>query len=376
MKKICALTICLVILFLVAIDAIPVNAQTSTITIDGNGNIDPQVTAIQRDGNTYTLNADLKNTPIVVEANNIILDGAGHTVKGSDSRNAQIALNLTAANVAVRNLQIQSWEVGILGAWNNNTIVNNTLNDNNKGIAIYGNDYVIRQNTVNGSSTALFIDGGKIRPHGDNNLIINNRITRSTIALDILTSDGTTVKENEIANNDCILFLATDTENTLFLGNNFVNNRKILTIPFGGPFVEGAPTFSPAGQWDNGTAGNYWSDYQTIYPNASEVDHKGTGNIPYEIACTLPYTTQKEDGSILAQGVATLGTAVDNHPLMAPVEIPFSYGGQPSPSPSVPEFSALILLVIGLLVVYGFVLVAVRYPSFFTKRLKRGINSK
>jgi hypothetical protein len=37
--------------------------------------------------------------------------------------------------------------------------------------------------------------------------------------------------------------------------------------------------------WDDGypSGGNYWSDYQTIYPNASEIDSSGIWNTPYVI---------------------------------------------------------------------------------------------
>jgi hypothetical protein len=42
-------------------------------------------------------------------------------------------------------------------------------------------------------------------------------------------------------------------------------------------------TISPAGYWDNGTAGNYWSDYLVKYPNASDVDILGIGDMPYLI---------------------------------------------------------------------------------------------
>jgi hypothetical protein len=35
--------------------------------------------------------------------------------------------------------------------------------------------------------------------------------------------------------------------------------------------------------WDNGTTGNYWSDYQSRYPNATEIDSSGIGNTPYAI---------------------------------------------------------------------------------------------
>jgi hypothetical protein len=38
-----------------------------------------------------------------------------------------------------------------------------------------------------------------------------------------------------------------------------------------------------ANVWDNGSSGNYWSDYVTKYPNATQVDSSGIWNTPYVI---------------------------------------------------------------------------------------------
>jgi len=35
--------------------------------------------------------------------------------------------------------------------------------------------------------------------------------------------------------------------------------------------------------WDNGSVGNYWSDYLTEYPNATETNSSGVWNTPYVI---------------------------------------------------------------------------------------------
>ncbi len=371
MKKIGVLVMCLLIAFAFAsvthVDA----AQTSKIIIDSNGNITPATAFIHRDGGIYTLTADLSRTSIIVEANGIIIDGAGHVLEGSESKNGLTALNLTAANVTVQNLQVRNWEVGILGAWNNNTITNSTLTDNNKGIAVYGNDYVIRQNAIVNCSTGLFIDGGAVRPQGDNNLIIQNRITGNSVAFDVLNSDGTTVKENEVADNGCILMLNTDTKNTQFFGNNFINYMQVLRIPFGGPTVEGVPTFSPAGNWDNGTIGNYWSDYQTKYPQATEAGHSGIGNTPYVIENTIPFSRTYENGTFIS-GTATLGTAVDNYPLIAPASISTTpSSAPPNPAPSVPEFPAWTILVAVLLAVYSVAMLALKYPASSSRQLKK-----
>jgi hypothetical protein len=60
--------------------------------------------------------------------------------------------------------------------------------------------------------------------------------------------------------------------------------------------------------WDNGTQGNYWSNYLTIYPNATELDSSGTGNTPYVLVDYEGSSSSKLD---------TLNT--DYYPLLAPV---------------------------------------------------------
>jgi hypothetical protein len=41
--------------------------------------------------------------------------------------------------------------------------------------------------------------------------------------------------------------------------------------------------FSSVNIWDDGSRGNYWSDYLTKYPNATGVDSSGVWNTPYVI---------------------------------------------------------------------------------------------
>ena len=52
----------------------------------------------------------------------------------------------------------------------------------------------------------------------------------------------------------------------------------------------GLPSFSfsfqrarSANVWDNRSVGNYWSDYLTKCPNATEIDSSGVRNTPYVI---------------------------------------------------------------------------------------------
>jgi len=42
-------------------------------------------------------------------------------------------------------------------------------------------------------------------------------------------------------------------------------------------------TLGYANFWDDGVEGNYWSDYEEKYPNATEIDGTGIWNTPYVI---------------------------------------------------------------------------------------------
>jgi len=344
------------------------NAQTfQTIRINANGEVSPSTAAIQKVGNTYTLTANLSGS-LIVEANNILIDGANHTLQGPSVNINCIAVNLTAANVTVENMRITNWKVGVLSAWNNNTITNNQFTNNSQGIAIYSDDNVIRQNNILNCSTGIFIDGG-FRTQGDNNLITQNKITSNHAAFDVYNNNGVTITANNIENNEVVLILATNTAKTVFYYNNFENNGQALEIPWGGPDVEGNVPFSPAGQWDNSTVGNYWSDYTTKYPGATEIDHTGIGTSSYAIESTLSYSESRSGTDIT--GVAVLGTAIDNHPLIAPISPSMSTGPLPTASPTVPEYPVWIIFVALLAAVCLVTLLSVKHQL----KIKMGANA-
>lgn len=109
----------------------------------------------------------------------------------------------------------------------------------------------------------------------------------------ILWSTGCTIFRNSIVNcYDGVAFNSGSYNNKVYY-NNFINNS--YTVIYDQP-REQIPWYN---QWDNGTVGNFWDYYLTMYPNASEVDHTGIGNTPYVIDASN----------------------IDNYPLMAPANI-------------------------------------------------------
>jgi parallel beta-helix repeat protein len=93
-------------------------------------------------------------------------------------------------------------------------------------------------------------------------------------------SNNNIISQNYVANNGYGIyfqpFLNNSVESILNFSvfeNNFVDNNIQAKISMTNCSIK----------WDNGEEGNYWSDYQTKYPNASESSNSGIGDTPYII---------------------------------------------------------------------------------------------
>jgi hypothetical protein len=141
------------------------------------------------------------------------------------------------------------------------------------------------------------------------NIILKNKIAFLTLA-----GEGNIVAKNnitkELNNGGLKNNITANRINQLNLGSNstyHANDISKMTIAgadnlFYGNNFQGydlRTTASGAQLWDNGSLGNYWSDYLTKYPNASEIGNLGVGDTPYVID----------------------GDNVDNYPLMSPFDI-------------------------------------------------------
>jgi hypothetical protein len=204
---------------------------------------------INRTGNTYTLTADMVDKcQIVIECSNIVLDGAGHTKTVTTGSYQNIIV--LGANVTVKNLEAQSFQpIRVDG---NNCLLTDVVTN---GIV-----------KVNGEFNTVTKFKGGLDIAGNNNLILKSSISELYVV----------------------------GQRNSFCLNNFELNP--------------APMLWYGNSWDNGTLGNYWSAYQTKYPNAIEVGQTGIGNIPYLIERD-EYSTREYPNA----------RNVDNFPLLYPV---------------------------------------------------------
>ncbi|MDG6222189.1 MAG: NosD domain-containing protein [Candidatus Bathyarchaeota archaeon] len=216
---------------------------------------------------------------------------AGNTLSGGQFG---IQMIKSSNNTITGNSMVKN-EFGLeLTACNDNTIVANNISSNSYyGMLLTNSHYnIMNQNSVanNGfgkeenyyhfpyEDYSLDYFGVKLL-HACNNFFVENNVTR---------------------NNEWGIRLLGDQHDNVIYHNNFIDNGagdkiQVSMIPPSRDALVANPS-----SWDNGTRGNYWSDYFIRYPNASEIGNTGIGDTPFYI---------NENN-------------IDHYPLMKPCDIP------------------------------------------------------
>ena len=220
------------------------------IYIRTDGSIDPASAPIQRNGEIYTLTEDFftDNDGIIIERNQIILDGADHKLTGNYQQN-QKGISLTnVQEVTVKNLEIESFGIGIM-FWNasQTTIIGNRiLNNLNQGIGFGGHsgdynnqDNLIAQNFLSGNNVAMgpIEDGDLI-----NSVIAQNQIVGNNNGLGIGTEGHSwiniTINDNLMADNlgAAIYFITykAPTRGISIINNEIRNNGEGICLDLWG----------------------------------------------------------------------------------------------------------------------------------------------
>ena len=174
------------------------NTASPTIYIRADGSINPPTAPITTTDNvTYTFTGNI-NDSIVVERNNIIIDGTDCTLQGTRSGRG---IDLSSrSNIKIKNTDIKNFFHGVyLDLSYNNTIYGNNITNNYAGVCLYSSS---------------------------DNDIYGNEITNNIYGFSLHFSS-----------------------NNRFYHNNFINNTNHVTLHDYSNF------------WDNDCEGNYWSDY-------------------------------------------------------------------------------------------------------------------
>ncbi len=339
------------------------------IYIEVNGTINPASAPIQREGNVYTLTGNITGHPIWVLCNNIVFDGAGYTLKCTQSGyETGLTLNCTK-NVTLKNIQVSGYYYGITvkrllyvdpaqkaepdassspyPESTGNTIINCTAYNSRIGIFVrYSKENQILKNAIANSTIGIQLEsysgksstGNLIKENqvkGNSEGILLNNCMENTVTANIIIQNkvcglelewssknkvyGNTITENEVG----ILVEGADGVNATNSASNIINNNQIAKNNQWGIRLNGSqignkiyannfidnnlgkglqvsiPMYMHTGYrddrvyvemlsgraniWNNASAGNYWSDYQTRYPNATKTENATVWDTPFYI---------------------------------------------------------------------------------------------
>lgn len=291
-------------------------ADSPPLTINANGSITPSTTLITTTDNiTYTFTENITGTTgayniIYVQRDNIILDGAGHSLEGGPNRRNGLDLGYRN-NVTVRNLNIINCSDGIdLNADTWLTIDNCTFEGNYRAIFNGYTDgpknFTFTNNKVIAPGRAR--DGVNFGSVNDA-LIAGNVFQHCGYGLVVYGYENVTIKDNLI--DDCswgIWPLSAGYPNIRVFNNTFTNNGCGICVTGGNHtglkvyhnyFISNNEHARGEGailQWDDGypSGGNYWGGfvspdlYSGEFQNITGGD--GIGDNPFIIP--LPYNVK------------------------------------------------------------------------------------
>ena len=255
----------------------PVKAS-GTIYIRADGSVDPSTAPVSSvDNVTYTFTSNIYDS-IVVQRDNIVINGAGYTAQGTGSGKG-IDL-MWRSNVTVENMTITTFYDGGIGldysSSGNNICGNNITNNHQYGIALggYSSHNVISGNNITGSTYGIELY------EDSDNIISGSNITNNTPQGILLVNSANynSIVESNITNNTCGIGFYSSSNNE-FHHNNFIDNTQQVCF-----YYSGYSNF-----WDDGypSGGNYWSDYNGTDFNSgtyqNETGSDGIGDTPYLI---------------------------------------------------------------------------------------------
>jgi parallel beta-helix repeat protein len=319
------LTLLLISMLTLAFNIQPVKAS-GTIYIRDDGSIDPPDSPIERIGDLYTLTGNIISSTdgIVIERDDMILDGAGFAVQGP--RTVSIGLNLVGRNnVTIKNAEISGFDPAIrldssnctsisgnnltnniwgIDQWNS---FNNTISLNNIrnvgwirpeawgfGIALeFSSGTTVFRNNITNAEWGIWIWSGSNNIFSENNITSNSRY-----GIELDWTYGNIFSENNITSNNCGILLDWSSYYNIFSENNITSNNCGIALKHSSNYnsiyhnfisnIEQVSTDSIS-IWDDGypSGGNYWRDYTGIdqfsgpYQNVTGSD--GIGDAPYVI---------------------------------------------------------------------------------------------
>jgi len=232
--------------------------ENETIYVLADGSVDPTGAPLWRKGDVYALtdNIGANENGIVIERDNMTLDGAGYTLEGTLMSYSTGVYLLQRNNITIENMEISRFINGIfLNNSGNIRICGNKVTDNSYCIYLFSsNDNSVATNSITTSMACGITLAGFSSHNGisrnnvsctsgegidlsssSGNSVFENNIQDSYNGIDLEFSDNNTLSKNNVTGNHGIGILLWSSSGNVLRGNNIARN----TYSFGvhGDFV-------------------------------------------------------------------------------------------------------------------------------------------
>lgn len=289
----------------------PKEPLSSFIYIWPDGRVEPSTSHVTKVHEGYYKFIGNVSLPIIVLKDDIVLDGAGYYLTGSEvlgSRGIDVSYR---KNVTIVNLKVKGFDYAVYmastynskvlqseftknycGIWLSQSSFNNITSNNifeNRGYALWmknSTNNIIGWNKITWHSNYTIYVGSSNNNTIQYNAILNNRlgvflysssrnivtcnnISKNYEGISLLYSTENLIMSNDIRGNDVGIGSSESKNNTIYY-NNFIDN------------VANVNSQNSAELWDDGSSrGNYWSDYKDKNPEAKTIN--GIWDTPYAI---------------------------------------------------------------------------------------------
>jgi parallel beta-helix repeat protein len=331
------LVLCLVFVTLPCIEAVE---ASGTVYIRSDGTVEG-TDKIQCDGNVYTFTDDIYGS-LIVEMDDVVVDGAGHSIEGQHNNQAQSPegngiIVESQSKVTIRDVTVRYFMYGVCINRSSEThITESRITSNSRGIVIeHSSDSIIRecqitsnydvgvyvfkssstniqnntvQNNINDGIRLILssgdsidaIDSCAIRENGVGiwvmncsvpHIICQSNITNNSVGI-FLETPSSCIEFNNVANNGVGVQIAgSDNDIT---HNNFVSNTKqVYDVAW-----DNSELSPSVNSWYEGDTGNYWSDYDGNGETPYVIYENNQDNFPVMEPFTIPYDPKIPDTDV------------------------------------------------------------------------------
>jgi parallel beta-helix repeat protein len=238
-----------------------------SVSIRSDGSVYPSTANITSSDNvTYSFTADI-NAYLVVERDDIVVDGADYAVRGGGEGTGVDIWG--RRNVTIKNMKVKAFQIGIRAISSQAIIIsrNTVTNCSVRGIEVYS---FSSNNNVSGNT--IIGDGGEmgivLAIGVTNTTVYRNSVTNCVRGITLWDAplNYNVIFENNVTNNSYGFHVEQMLSNTIY-HNNVIDNDQAYWV-----------NSMQSNRWDSGFEGNYWSDY-----NGTDLDHDGIGDTPFTI---------------------------------------------------------------------------------------------